>query len=82
MPLHFLTVCCCPGFMPLHCIVANGLLAMYEYVTAELPHELRADESHVTKIGTVMQAGGLSSLQLAANQTEGFPAGGPPGPHQ
>ena len=62
--------CKMTGFMPLHCIVANGLLAMYEYVTAELPHELRADESHVTKIGTVMQAGGLSSLQLAAKMSD------------
>lgn len=57
--------CNLSGFLPLHAIVANGLVSMYEYVTNELPHELRADEKQLTKLGTVMKQS-LTSLQLSA----------------
>jgi hypothetical protein len=59
----------CPntGFLPLHAIVANGVLTMFDFVTKELPNELRADDTQHTRRGKVAQGlRSLTAMQLAA----------------
>jgi hypothetical protein len=56
------------GFLPLHAVTANGLKAMYEWLTKEIPDEMmRADESLLTEVGRMTSLGlhCLSTLQLA-----------------
>jgi hypothetical protein len=55
------------GFLPLHAVTANGLKAMYEWLTKEIPDEMmRADESLLTEVGRMTSLGlhCLSTLQL------------------
>ena len=59
--------CKLSGFLPLHAIVANGKLQMYDFVTKELPHEQRADGEQVTRLGKVAHVRSLTSLQLSAS---------------
>ena len=60
--------CVISGFLPLHAIVANGMLSMYDFVTAELPHEWRADATQRTRTGRSGDASLrlLTGMQLAA----------------
>lgn len=59
--------CRVSGFLPLHAIVANGCMDMYNFVTMEVPHEMRADTTQVTKLGMRTDLRSLTSLQLAAS---------------
>ena len=61
--------CVNSGFMPLHAVVANGSIEMYDFITEALPHEWRADPHQVTKKGMTAKAKhlrALTSMQLAA----------------
>lgn len=61
--------CINTGFMPMHAVVANGNMAMFDFLTEQLPHEWRADVHQITKKGAISRAKHLRSLtgmQLAA----------------
>ena len=55
------------GFFPVHAVVANGNQAMYDWMTKELPVELRADGSLRSRSGRLasLNLDGMSGMQLA-----------------
>ena len=64
-----LDACKITGFLPLHAVTANGLKAMFEWLTKEIPDvTMRANESLTTEVGHLTKLGlhCLNPLQLAA----------------
>ena len=43
--------CCITGFLPVHAVCANGLMETYDWMTTELPEELRADVKERSCVG-------------------------------
>jgi len=62
--------CNLSGFLPIHAVIASSNVPMYEFLTTELPRELRCDAQNATYIGR-LEAGHefacLTPLQLAAS---------------
>lgn len=59
--------CVLTGFLPIHAIVANGRLDMFDWMTRELPRELRADGEARTATGRLgYRMSALTPVQLAA----------------
>ena len=59
--------CINTGFMPMHAVVANGNMAMFDFLTEQLPHEWRADVHQITKKGAIAaNLRSLTGMQLAA----------------
>ena len=55
------------GFSPVHAVVANGVRGMYDYLTRELPAELRANTELLSRLGRQLELNmdGMTPLQLA-----------------
>ena len=60
--------CKLTGFLPLHAVIANGRRSCYEWMTKQLPWELRADPALITSMGSIrgLSLQSLNAMQLAA----------------
>ena len=61
--------CRLTGALPLHCVVANKNMEMYEFLTNKLGYGVRAKQGALTKLGQLsasLMINNLSPLQLAA----------------
>jgi len=62
--------CRLSGFLPIHAVIASSNVPMYEFLTTELPRELRCDAQNATYIGRLeagLEFACLTPLQLAAS---------------
>lgn len=60
--------CCITGFLPVHAVCANGLMETYDWMTTQLPEELRATVTERSSVGrqVSLNVHGLWPVQLAA----------------
>lgn len=60
--------CVITGFLPMHAVVANGLMETYDWMTTELPEDLRANLTERSSVGRMVSLNvhGLRPVQLCA----------------